>query len=192
MLAAMAAEEPHEDFRRIGSAFQGELVRLRAREEDDLPRLNEMFNDPDVLAGLQVTFPQPLAGIREWVERTRSLEDQMVFVVETLAGEPVGVCGLEQIDARARQAMLEIWIGKPYWSKGYGTDAVRTLCRFGFGHMNLQRITLHVYEPNERARRVYERVGFRVEGTLRRAQFVGGRYVDDHMMGLLAEEFVEA
>ena len=57
--------------------------------------------------------------------------------------------------------------------------------------MNLQRIELHVYAGNTRGIRAYERVGFRLEGTLRRAQFVGGRYVDVLVMGLLAEELVE-
>lgn len=181
----------HDDFQRVHPALQGELVRLRARERDDMPTLNAMFDDPDVLAGLAVAFPQPLAGIREWFDATRSLEDEVHFVIEMLAGEAIGICGLQQIDARARQGLLGIWIGKPYWNRGYGTDAVRVLCRFGFRHMNLQRITLHVYEPNERARHVYERVGFTHEGTLRRAQFIGGRYVDDHVMGLLAEELEE-
>jgi RimJ/RimL family protein N-acetyltransferase len=45
-----------------------------------------------------------------------------------------------------------------------------------------------VFEPNERGRRVYERVGFRHEGTLRRAHFVGGRHVDVLVMGLLDDE----
>ena len=47
-------------------ALEGRLVRLRAREQADLSRLNEMFNDPDVLAGLTFAFPQSKAGIREW------------------------------------------------------------------------------------------------------------------------------
>ena len=188
-LRAMAEDASlHEDFRRARPALEGSLVRLRAREEEDLERLNEMFNDPDVLAGLMVVFPQPFEGIHEWVQGTRSLDDQIHFVIETLAGESVGICGLQNIDARARHALLGIWVGKPYWDRGLGTDAVRVLCRFAFHQMNLQRITLHVYEPNERARRAYEKVGFKLEGTQRRSQFVGGRYVDEHVMGLLVED----
>lgn len=103
----------------------------------------------------------------------------------------VGGCSLEEIEARARAALLGIWVGRPYWDSGYGTDAVRTLCRFGFRHMNLQRIELNVYTTNPRAVRAYERVGFRVEGTRRRSAFVGGRYVDPHVMGLLIEDVDE-
>ena len=56
--------------------------------------------------------------------------------------------------------------------------------------MNLQRIELDVFETNPRAKRAYEKVGFVVEGTRRRSQFVGGRHVDSYLMGLLAEELV--
>ncbi|HEY5436625.1 MAG TPA: GNAT family protein [Candidatus Limnocylindrales bacterium] len=42
---------------------------------------------------------------------------------------------------------------------------------------------------NPGARRVYERVGFVLEGTLRRAVFREGRYLDVHRMAILADEW---
>lgn len=181
----------HEDFRRVRPALEGELVRLRPPEEADADRLNPLFSDPEVLAGLRLAFPQSAEGYREFVRSNRGRDDQLMFAIETLAGEPIGGCGFMGIDARARDAELGIWIGKPHWNRGYGTDAMRVLCRFGFRHLNLQRITLHVYETNPAGRHVYERVGFKHEGTLRRAQFLGGRYVDATVMGLLSEELIE-
>ena len=127
------AGQLHEDFRRIRPPLEGELVRLRAIEEDDLPRLNELFNDADVLVHLDVVpFGQPLTGIREFWERTRGRDDLVNFVIETLPGEPIGIVGLEGIDPSARVATLGIWIGQPHWEQGYGTDAMRTVCRLGF------------------------------------------------------------
>ena len=87
----------------------------------------------------------------------------MIAIVSP-AGELVGVCSLEDLNPAVRSAGLGIWIGKAYWEKGYGTDAVRTLCRFGFQEMNLQRIGLSVYDVNPRGVRIYEKIGF----TLRR------------------------
>jgi RimJ/RimL family protein N-acetyltransferase len=105
--------------------------------------------------------------------------------------EPVGVCALESIEARSRVASVGIWLAEAHWNRGYGTDAMRTLCRFGFRQMNLQRIGLIVYENNPRAKRAYEKVGFVEEGRQRRAHFVEGRYWDAFEMGLLAEDLVE-
>lgn len=170
-------------------ALEGSLVRLRAHEASDYGPLNELFTDPEVLEGIGVAMPQSGRGYREFVESARGKEDRLLFVIERLDDrQAVGGCSLEAIDARSRAAVLGIWIGKPYWHRGYGTDAMRTLCRFGFRHMNLQRIELNVFSVNPRALGVYERVGFKVEGTRRRSQFVGGRYVDSFVMGLLSEE----
>jgi RimJ/RimL family protein N-acetyltransferase len=173
--------------------LEGSLVRLRAREPTDASKLTPMFDDPDVLAGLQLAMPESLDGFREWAAATRGRENQEVFAIETLEDRlAVGICGLEGIDARTREAEFGIWIGKPFWRRGFGTDATRTACRFGFRYMNLQRIRLHVYATNEKAQRIYEHVGFRREGVERRGTFLGGKHVDVIEMGLLAEEFVEA
>jgi RimJ/RimL family protein N-acetyltransferase len=172
------------------SPLQGTLVRLRARELSDVRRANELFNDPDVLWGLLMTFPIPTAATREWFEGTRDDPNGERFAIETLAGEFIGICSVEDIAARSRSAEVGIWIGKPFWGQGYGTDAMRVLARFAFSTMNLQRLSLHVYATNAKAIRAYEKVGFVVEGRLRRDQFLDGGYVDTISMGLLAEELV--
>jgi RimJ/RimL family protein N-acetyltransferase len=179
----------HEDFPRVRSPFEGELVRLRAVEEDDLTRINELFWDPEVTQYLDVVWPEPVVGTREWWERSRS-QGIALFAIETLPGEFIGACELGPIDHRVRSAVLGIWIAKPFWRQGFGTDAVRTLARFGFHEMNLQRIRLLVQESNTRGKAAYERVGFKEEGRLRRAAFIGGRDVDLIQMGLLADDLL--
>jgi RimJ/RimL family protein N-acetyltransferase len=170
------------------SPFEGRSIRLRAVEASDLEWINHEFWNPNVNQFMAVPWPESLEGTRAWWEAVRHQEPGP-FLIETLhGGEPVGACSLESIDARSRSAVLGIWVAEPHWDRGYGTDAVRTLCRFGFREMNLQRIGLSVYETNPRARRAYEKAGFREEGRLRRAHFVGGRHVDVIVMGLLAEE----
>lgn len=174
----------------VRSPLEGDLVRLRARERGDLPILNPLFNDPDVLAGLaSVTFPQPLESIDAWYDRTRAEDDSATYAITILGSDdPIGVCSLMSIDPRTRTAMLGIWVAKPHWNRGYGTDAVRTLSRFAFRFMNLHRITLDVLATNTKAVRAYEKAGFRREGTLREAQFIDGRRVDLVVMGLLATD----
>jgi RimJ/RimL family protein N-acetyltransferase len=187
----MGAEDLHDDFRRVRPPLEGRLVRLRALEPDDLPRLQVLLNDPDVLAGITLPFPLPLAAELEWLDQIRASHSEIVFALETVEGELIGNCTLRGLDVRNRTGTLGIFIGKPYWDQGYGTDAVRTICRFGFHYLNLQRIDLHVYANNPRAIRSYEKVGFTLEGTLRRAQFLDGDYVDEHVMALLVDEWVE-
>jgi RimJ/RimL family protein N-acetyltransferase len=181
-----------DDFRRITPPLEGRLIRLRAVEGSDLARISELFNDPDVLFFLdQVVFPQAPSGTRDWWLSARSQPGQQLFAIETRAGELIGVCDLRAVNDRSRWAELGIWVAKPYWGQGYGTDAVRTVCRFGFREMNLQRVELHVHATNPRGIRAYEKVGFKEEGRLRRSHFVGGTYVDTLVMGLLHDELLE-
>ena len=68
---------------------------------------------------------------------------------------------------------------------------MRTICRFGFDHVNLHRITLFVNADNAQAIRAYEKVGFRHEGRLREEAFVHGARMDDLVMGLLSGELTD-
>jgi RimJ/RimL family protein N-acetyltransferase len=180
-----------DDFSRIRPPFEGARVRLRAVEENDLLSINEGIWDPEVSRQLAVAWPQAAAQTRQFWESIRASETDVLLAIETLAGEFVGCVGLHGIDPRARQAELGVWIARPYWDKGYGTDAVRVASRFGFREMNLQRVSLRVYEGNPRGRRAYEKVGFKEEGRLRRGQFVDGKYVDVILMGLLTEDLID-
>jgi len=172
------------------SPFEGRLVRLRAREPEDEPLLHRWFNDPEVTEYLAIRYPLSHHGEREFIEKTSDVSYQTAsFAIETLEGTMIGGCGLENASPENRRSTLGIAIGdKAHWDGGYGTDAMRVLCRVGFEMLNLHRIELEVYDGNERARHVYEKVGFRLEATRRQAVYKHGRYLDVHLMGLLEGE----
>jgi RimJ/RimL family protein N-acetyltransferase len=172
--------------------LEGDLVRLRAVEHSDVEWVNAHFWNPNVTRFLEAVWPESTAGTEAFIASARASDTVVYFLIETLAGEPAGACSLDGISARTRTGSLGIWIDEQRWNEGLGTDAVRTLCRFGFREMNLHRIQLHVFDFNERGMRAYEKVGFREEGRLRGHWFVDGRRIDVVVMGLLADELLEA
>jgi RimJ/RimL family protein N-acetyltransferase len=173
------------------SPFEGALIRLRAREPEDEPLLYQWFNDPEVTQHLALRYPLSHQQEREFIDRVHAISyGHAGFAVETLAERRlIGGCDLLDTSPENRSAKLGIAIGdKERWDGGYGTDTMRTLCRFGFEFMNLHRIELDVYTANERAIHVYQKVGFQVEGTRRQAMYKHGRYQDVLVMGLLEGE----
>jgi RimJ/RimL family protein N-acetyltransferase len=173
------------------SPFEGKLVKLRARELEDEPLLYKWFNDPEVTEFLTVRYPLSHKTEREFLEGAGHIDySNASFAVETLVeGRLIGGVSLQDARPEYRAATLGIALGdKTFWDGGYGTDAMRTVCRFGFEMMNLHRIELDVYADNARAQHVYEKVGFRLEGRRRDATFKYGRYQDVLVMGLLEGE----
>jgi RimJ/RimL family protein N-acetyltransferase len=174
--------------------YAGSLVRLRAHEAGDAEPFYEWFNDREVVATLGVRYPVTRAVERDFVERFGLVSyNTVAFAVETLdGGVLIGNCGLFRTEPENRCAELGITLGhKDYWGRGYGTDTVRTLCRFGFGELNLHRIELLVFAHNAAARRVYEKCGFVTEAVARRAHWGHGHWYDDVHMALLEGELVE-
>ncbi len=175
------------------SPFEGNLVRLRAREPEDAPFFHRVLNDPEITRNVLMRYPISLREERSYLEALPALGwERCAFAIETLAAELIGSCALRGGGPENRAATLGIWIGaKQYRDGGYGTDAMRVLCRFGFDHMNLHRIDLEVFAENPRAQHVYEKLGFRVEGVKRDADYRYGKYRDIVVMGLLARELVQ-
>jgi diamine N-acetyltransferase len=173
--------------------IRGERVYLRAPERADVPTFVRWFNDADVLHNLAMNAPMSEAAEIVWFDRMleRQGSTDHHFVICLLADDrAIGTTGLHAIDQVNGSAEFGIAIGeKDEWDKGYGTDALRAICDFGFGELRLERIGLMVYAGNARGRRAYEKAGFTFEGTLRNAHFARGHLEDVHVMSLLRGEW---
>ena len=174
-------------------SLRGELVYLRPAERSDIDLFVRWFADAETTRYLAVRAPFSKAMEEKWFDTM--LEEQgkkgYHFVICLLADDrAIGTAGFHHVNYEDGNASFGISIGeKAEWSKGYGTDALRAICDFGFGQLRLERIELDVYEPNLRARRSYEKAGFVVEGTMRHAHFSDGRHHDVVRMALLRGEW---
>ncbi len=172
----------------------GERIRLRHVEREDLTRFVGWLNDPEVRQGLALYLPLSHEEEQRWFEGTlaRPAEEQplAIEIQEEDAWRLVGNCGFFNIDWRNRNAELGIFIGdKSCWNQGYGTEAMRLLLQFGFTTLNLHRISLRVYEDNQRAISAYKKAGFVDEGRHRQAVFQEGQYLDVLFMSILRTEW---
>jgi RimJ/RimL family protein N-acetyltransferase len=174
--------------------IRGERVYLRPAERSDLPTFVRWFADAETGRHLAVRAPFSEAMEEEWFKRVveGQGEKHYHFVICLVGdGRPIGAADLRDLDLENGAAAFGISIGeKGEWNKGYGTDALRAICDFGFGQLRLERIWLDVYEPNARARRSYEKAGFTLEGTLRHGHFADGEFVDVMRMALLRDEWL--
>lgn len=174
-------------------SLRGELVYLRPAERSDIDLFVRWFADAETTRYLAVRAPFSRAMEEKWFDEmlARQGKEAYHFVICLLADDrAIGTAGFHHLNYEDGHASFGISIGeKGEWSKGYGTDALRAICDFGFGQLRLERIELDVYEPNAGARRSYEKAGFVVEGTMRHAHFSDGRHQDVIRMSLLRGEW---
>ena len=92
--------------------IQGEKVRLRAVDDDDLERWWRWYNDWEVGRQIVSRYPSPKSAEREDLRHMMKREhDHMVFAIETHEGELIGGCTLCDISWEDRRAQLGIAIG---------------------------------------------------------------------------------
>ena len=128
----------------------------------------------------------------KWHHNVNTNPSQCDFEIHDMeSGRLVGHIGLYYIDLIARKAEFSIYIGDmAFRGKGIGSDALRTLIKYGFEELNLNKIWCEVYSNNA-AVDIYRKVGFVDEGVLRQNAFKNGEYVDGIVLSLLNDEWLE-
>lgn len=167
-------------------------VVLRKPEPEDLEALYVQKNSADVRASLGgFSTGYAMADLRQWLEVHRARVDEVLWVIAEVGTDRcLGHVGLYRIDYRIRSAEFAVMLGDPaFRGRGIGRDCARFMIDYGFLELNLNRIDLSVLATNERAIRLYERLGFLHEGRLREAQFRDGQYMDVLHMSILARDY---
>jgi RimJ/RimL family protein N-acetyltransferase len=167
------------------------LVKLRALKKSDSDLFYKWITNKELVLFNAAYKPVSEFDHEKWIESViQKRTDMVLFVIEdSKTSNVIGSCQLMHIDLLHRNAELQIRIGETAsHSKGLGTDALKQLVVFGFTHLNLHRIYLHVFANNERAIKAYLKTGFTVEGSLREAAFINGKYVDIVIMSLIKQD----
>lgn len=173
--------------------YYGSKIKLREYKREDVKLAYEYLNDSETKRLLvnKIPYPTILEQEEKWFESLIDSKETYNFAIEDLeTGKYIGGCGINSINWLHRTATIGIFIGeKNYWGKGYGTDAVETLVKFIFEQMNLNKIKLNVFSFNERAKKCYEKCGFKVEGVLKEELFRDGQYYDIYLMALFFNDW---
>jgi RimJ/RimL family protein N-acetyltransferase len=175
--------------------LRGKKVGLRALLLTDLPVLvAEMSNDVE-LAMIANGHPWRPATVDEAEKRYRDglekpAENKVQFAVEELAtGELAGTTQLWGLDTHNRSAHLGFQLRPSFRGRGLGTDTIRTLCDYAFRVRGLHRLQVDTLASNAASIGAATANGFVPEGLLRRNAWVAGEFVDEALLGLLAEEW---
>ncbi|MBO0763466.1 MAG: GNAT family N-acetyltransferase [Hyphomicrobiaceae bacterium] len=169
----------------------GNSVGLALMRADDVPTIARWNQDLEFTARLGTPGEAHTLEMRQeaYNRNSRMRPDSVEFaVVELNSARLVGFGGLFDI-SRALVATMFVGIGEAsVRRRGYGTEASRLICEYGFFFGNLHSIKVEVHAYNDTARRLYERLGFKLVGRLRGANLLNNRRYDEIIMDLLRSE----
>jgi RimJ/RimL family protein N-acetyltransferase len=173
------------------ASFAGNLVRLRVLESDKDAEIMSLWTRDTEYYRLQDSELCNLVSVKSIKEYFERQNSGFNFMIHTQTDDKViGFIGLDGIDWIARDCWVGIAIGeRSYWGKGYGTDAMNLILSFAFRQLNLNRVSLSVFEYNPRGIRSYEKCGFSHEGRIRGFIHREGKRWDLLFMGILRKEW---
>jgi RimJ/RimL family protein N-acetyltransferase len=183
-----------DDFIKFGEGLlQSERLRFRIPAEEEYELLHTWWLDPTVMmlqsvgAALLKDRDSIVEMFRAWSRNTENGFGYAIALKET--NQLIGHVALWGITVKDQCANLGIILNPQLWGQGYGKESLILVLRYSFQELNLHRIQLEVLADNTRAIRCYSNAGFRQEGLRRQVYFRGGKWRDQILMAVLAEDF---
>lgn len=158
----------------------------------DAPDVQRLAGEWDIAARtLVIPHPYPDGLAEEWI-RTHPKDfaagSSANFAVTLIDNTLCGAIGLGLVPEN-QLAELGYWIGKPFWGKGYCTEAAAALLQFGFKDLGLNRIQATHYSDNPASGRVMQKIGMVHEGRRRQHTYRWGAFKDIELYGILQQDW---
>ncbi len=173
--------------------LQGDLVILKKPTPADLYQFAAWTHDVEYFRLRRAVLFAPASAehMIAWAAAAERTQEEIPFSIYALSDNRlIGILVINHIQWAARHCSFYIGIGSSAdRGQGFGTDAVRVLLKFAFLEMSLNAVRLGVISYNPRAIRAYEKVGFKLDGTLRATVYRDGVYYDTHEMSILRREW---
>ncbi len=149
-------------------------------------------NDREIQAYILRSLPVTDYDQDQWYAELCRNRGKIVFAVNlTVENKHIGNTGFYHLDLLHRRAEFWLLIGeKQYHGKGYGKEIVQLMLYYGFESLNLNRIYLHVRQDHLHAVKLYEKMGFEMEGVLKEHSFIQGEYINVLTMSILRKDYV--
>ncbi len=177
-------------------ALETERLILRKATEEDMEDLYELYSQERVVELLPLALFTSLQDARDeliWYEKILEEGSGMRWVIEEkLSSKVIGTCGFLYYEKEHNRIEIGYDLHPSYWGKGYMTEALDTIIKYGFKDMNLNKIEAKAVVENSASAKVLVRLGFQQEGVLRQHEFEKGRYIDLAVYAILSEKYEES
>jgi len=169
----------------------GKKCYLSPIDMNDVEKYTEWLNDLEITKYLTL-YPYIISFENEKEFLDKLSKGHNYSIIDNNTNELIGNCGFGDIDHINQTAEAGIFIGNnKYLNNGYGTEALSLLLDYGFKALNFHNIFLRIFSFNERAKKCYEKIGFKIIGKKRESLLRGKERHDIILMDILYNDFYE-
>ena len=146
-----------------------------------------VFNEPGVMVLTSPGEFHPTLAEEQQILADHHAAANSVFLIAVAGSDVIGIlnCSGGRRRGNRHVALLGMSVRREWRDRGAGSALMARAIEWARNSGVVTRLELDVYVENARARHLYEKFGFEVEGRRRRAIFRDGQYHDDLIMGLL-------
>lgn len=173
--------------------IEGKEINLRAMELEDMSCFWDMLNDQAVSSMVVGwSFPVSKEEQNEWYHRAiHDVKNKRFTISQKETNQAIGMVTLSNIDWQNRSATHGIKLHPTCpKGKGIGTDAVKTLMKYAFEEVNLNRLDGSWMEDNIASEKLYIKCGWQIEGVKKNAIYREGIYHNLKIAGITKEDYL--
>lgn len=174
--------------------FSTDRITLRKVTEEDTEIYHSWRNNTEVMKSTSPTLDQyTKADTASFIQMISGATDAKSYMIElNETAQPIGIISLIHIDYKNRNAECVIDLGEAdQWGKGFGKEAMQLLLSYAFEELNLHKVYLRVFSFNERAVRLYEKLGFEKEGEQKDQLFRNAEWHSVVLMAIFQKVYLE-
>ena len=170
--------------------LQGANIYLRALEPTDLDFLYQLENDETVWEVSNTSTPYSKYVLKQYLDNAH----RDIYEVKQLR---LAICNKEKLigfidvfdfEPKHRRAGLGIVIASEEDKrKGYASEAIQLMCKYGFTHLNLHQFYANISVENTKSIQLFEKLGFHKSGEKKDWIYYGGTFKNEFIYQLIHE-----
>lgn len=174
--------------------LESDRLLFRDFNKEDSEALLNIRKHKGVSKYMDSTIPQTVEDIEQRIDsiHTSFKEKKGVTwaITEKYSGKLIGDFGIWRIDKQNSRGEIGYVLDPNYWRKGYMTEALNALIRFGFNNINLHSYEANVNTENKNSKTLLLKFGFTLEAHFRENYYYEGEFIDSEIYCLLKSDII--
>lgn len=171
--------------------LKGTHIELRALEPEDLKFLYQVENDTQFWEVSHTQTPFSKYILKQYLENAHQdiyeSKQLRLMIVKGETKQSVGMIDLFDFNPQHQRAGIGILIEESFQGKGYAFDALQTLIKYCFSHLNLHQLFANITPDNTKSIELFKKAGFQLVGEKKDWLLVSGSYKNELLFQLIHE-----